>query len=42
LNLSKVAQGPCVTSAIADWCRFNGASTAFIKPGLPWQNAWIE
>ena len=28
--------------AVADWCRFNHASTTFIDPGSPWQNAWIE
>jgi putative transposase len=28
--------------AIADWCRFNGASTTFIDPGSPWQNGHIE
>lgn len=31
-----------VAHAVADWCRFNGASTVFIDPGSPWQNAWIE
>ena len=28
--------------AIADWCRFNNASTTFIDPGSPWQNGHIE
>lgn len=31
-----------VAHAVADWCRFNGVDTAFIDPGSPWQNAWIE
>jgi putative transposase len=31
-----------VAFAIADWCRFNAATTIFIEPGSPWQNAWIE
>jgi putative transposase len=31
-----------VSNALADWCRFNGASTVFIEPGSPWQNARIE
>ena len=28
--------------AIADWCKFNNASTTFIDPGSPWQNGHIE
>jgi putative transposase len=31
-----------IAYGVADWCRFNGASTVFIDPGSPWQNAWIE
>ena len=31
-----------IAFAVADWCRFNGTDTAFIDPGSPWQNAWIE
>jgi len=31
-----------IAYAVADWCRFNGTGTAFIDPGSPWQNAWIE
>ncbi len=27
---------------IADWCKFNNASTTFIDPGSPWQNGHIE
>lgn len=25
-----------------DWCRFAGAGTAYIDPGSPWQNPWVE
>ena len=28
--------------ALKDWCRFGGASTAYIDPGAPWQNPWVE
>ena len=28
--------------AIADWCKFNNASTTFVDPGSPWQNGHIE
>lgn len=31
-----------IAYAVADWCRFNQVNTAFIDPGSPWQNAWIE
>jgi len=31
-----------IAHAVADWCRFNGTGTAFIDPGSPWQNAWVE
>ena len=31
-----------VAHAVNDWCRFTGASSLFIDPGSPWQNAWIE
>ena len=31
-----------IAYAVADWCRFNKTGTAFIDPGSPWQNAWIE
>lgn len=35
--------GPELTShALADWCRFSGAGAAFIEPGSPWQNAYVE
>jgi putative transposase len=31
-----------IARAIADWCRFNHVGSAFIDPGSPWQNAWVE
>ncbi len=35
--------GPELTShALRDWCRFSHAETAFIEPGAPWQNPFVE
>ena len=35
--------GPELTAnAIRDWCRFSGAGSAYIEPGSPWQNAYVE
>ena len=35
--------GPELTaSALRDWCRFGGAGSAYIDPGSPWQNPWVE
>jgi putative transposase len=35
--------GPELTAhALRDWCRFSHAATAFIEPGSPWQNAYVE
>jgi putative transposase len=31
-----------IAYAVSDWCRFNGTDAAFIDPGSPWQNGWIE
>lgn len=28
--------------AIAFWCRFSSTASAFIEPGAPWQNAFVE
>jgi len=28
--------------ALQDWCRFSQAGTAYIEPGSPWQNAFVE
>ena len=35
--------GPELTAhALRDWCRFSKAQTAFIEPGAPWQNPFVE
>ena len=35
--------GPELTAnALRDWCRFSRAGTAYIDPGSPWQNAYVE
>jgi len=35
--------GPELTAnAIRDWCRFSGAGSAYIEPGSPWQNPYVE
>ncbi len=35
--------GPELTAhALRDWCRFTAAETAFIEPGAPWQNPFVE
>jgi transposase InsO family protein len=35
--------GPELTAhALRDWCRFRDTGTAFIEPGSPWQNAYVE
>jgi len=35
--------GPELTAnAVKDWCRFNRSGTAYIDPGSPWQNPWVE
>src|SRR3954452_21572730 len=35
--------GPELTAhALRDWCRFRRSGTAFIEPGAPWQNAYVE
>lgn len=35
--------GPELTAhALRDWCRFNRTAAAFIEPGSPWQNAYVE
>ena len=35
--------GPELTAhALRDWCRFQRAETAFIEPGAPWQNPFVE
>jgi putative transposase len=35
--------GPELTAnAIRDWCRFSGTGSAYIEPGSPWQNPYVE
>ena len=35
--------GPELTAnAIRDWCRFSKAGSAYIEPGSPWQNPYVE
>jgi putative transposase len=35
--------GPELTAhALRDWCRYSRTETAFIEPGAPWQNAYVE
>ena len=35
--------GPELTAhALRDWCRFSRTETAFIEPGSPWQNPYVE
>jgi putative transposase len=29
-------------SALKDWCRFSQAGSAYIEPGSPWQNPYVE
>jgi putative transposase len=39
----RMDNGPELTShAVRDWCRFSAARTAFIDPGCPWQNPFVE
>ncbi len=35
--------GPEMTAnALRDWCRFSKAGSAYIQPGSPWQNPYVE
>ena len=35
--------GPEMTAnALKDWCRFSEAGSAYIEPGSPWQNPYVE
>ena len=35
--------GPELTAhALRDWCRFAATQTAYIEPGAPWQNPFVE
>ena len=42
-ELIRCDNGPELTAnALRDWCRFNQAGSAYIEPGSPWQNAYVE
>ena len=35
--------GPEMTAhALQDWCELGGTGTAYIEPGSPWQNPYVE
>jgi len=39
----RMDNGPELTAnALRDWCRFSSAGTAYIEPGSPWENPFIE
>ena len=39
----RMDNGPELTAnAIRDWCRTTGAGSAYIEPGSPWQNPFVE
>ena len=39
----RMDNGPELTAdALRDWCRQAGTDTAYIEPGAPWENGWIE
>jgi putative transposase len=39
----RMDNGPELTAhALRDWCRFSNAGSAYIDPGSPWQNAYVE
>lgn len=39
----RLDNGPELTAhALRDWCRFAATATAFIEPGAPWQNPYVE
>jgi len=39
----RMDNGPELTAnALRDWCRFSEAGTAYIEPGSPWENPFIE
>ena len=39
----RMDNGPELTAhALQDWCRFSRAGTAYIEPGSPWQNPFVE
>jgi putative transposase len=39
----RMDNGPQMTAhALQDWCEFSKAETAYIEPGSPWQNPFVE
>jgi putative transposase len=39
----RMDNGPELTAnALRDWCRFSRAGTAYIEPGSPWENPFVE
>ena len=39
----RLDNGPELTAnALRDWCRFSKAGSAYIEPGSPWQNPYVE
>ena len=39
----RMDNGPELASAVlCDWCRIWGTHTAYIEPGSPWENPYIE
>ena len=39
----RMDNGPELTAnALRDWCRFSDAGTAYIEPGSPWENPFVE
>ncbi len=39
----RMDNGPEMTAhALRDWCRFSKAATAYIEPGSPWENPFVE
>jgi putative transposase len=42
-QLVRCDNGPEMTSnALRDWCRFSRTGAAFIEPGSPWENPFVE
>ena len=42
-ELLRCDNGPEMTAhALRDWCVLSGTGTAFIEPGAPWQNPFVE
>jgi putative transposase len=42
-ELVRMDNGPELTAnAIRNWCRFGGTGAAYIEPGSPWQNPFVE